>query len=112
MLDPDLHVNHADAQHSNKQIQIMKQTPEKAFPSKKFLENCSKHFDYVYPYPSKAALRGMYAERNERESVEPANKHKYINLRLSIYCPFGRIPGLIKKKPTFWFFFYIFRSFC
>jgi hypothetical protein len=46
-------------EHSNKQVQIRKQTHEKAFPSKLVLENCSEPYDYVYPYPSKAGLQGM-----------------------------------------------------
>jgi hypothetical protein len=46
--------------------------PEKTFPSNKVLENSSKPYDYVYPYTSKAGLRGMYAKRNETEPAEPA----------------------------------------
>jgi hypothetical protein len=48
-------------------MKIIKQTPEKAFPSKKVLENCSKPYDYVvYPYSSKAGLQGIKLKETKR----------------------------------------------
>jgi hypothetical protein len=75
----------------------------------------TKPYDYVYPYTSKAGLRGIFAKRNETKSAEPANQHKYINLRVSIYCPLSiwLNPRFDQEEtnPLVLCFVYIFRSF-
>jgi hypothetical protein len=101
----------------NKQIQIRKQTHEKSFSSKKVLENCSKPCDYVFTYTRTVQKQGY--KKWMLKETKRNQQNQQTNINISIYMsafivhyPFGRISCFFKKKPTLWFFFSFFRSFC